>query len=115
MELSVDAKAQMKSGDQSSSSAPKPKREHKKSKSTDVEKIGEINSLSDGVNAPSAEKLDIVKKTSQEVTKEVEVWATDCWKIYLKLGFVDSGTERLYISPYKANYFHYLPFALLFM
>jgi len=73
MELSVDAKAQMKSGDQSSSSAPKPKREHKKSKSTDVEKIGEINSLSDGVIAPSAEKLDIVKKTSQEVTKEVEV------------------------------------------
>ena len=72
MDLSVDAKAQMRSGDQSSS-APKSKREHKKSKSSDVEKTVEINSLTDGVLAPSAEKLEILKKTSQEVTKEVEV------------------------------------------
>ena len=85
MELSVDSKAEMKSVDQSSSSAPKPKREHKKSKSTDVEKIVDINSVGDGVLIPSAEKLDTSKKTSQEVTKEIEVWAIDCWKIYLKL------------------------------
>ena len=73
MELSVNSKAEMKSVDQSSSSAPKPKREHKKSKSTDVEKIVEINSVSDGGLIPSAKKLDTLKKTSQEVTKEVEV------------------------------------------
>merc|ERR1712096_355616 len=73
MELSVNSKAEMKSVDQSSSSAPKPKREHKKSKSTDVEKIVEINSVGDGVLIPSAEKLDTLKKTSQEVMKEIEV------------------------------------------
>jgi len=73
MELSVDSKAQMKSVDQSSSSAPKSKREHKKSKSTDVEKTVETNSVGDGVLIPSAEKLDTSKKTSQEVTKEIEV------------------------------------------
>ena len=71
--MSVDSKAEMKSVDQSSSSAPKPKREHKKSKSTDVEKTVEINSVGDGVLIPGAEKLDTLKKTSQEVTKEIEV------------------------------------------
>jgi len=46
---------------------------HKKSKSTDVEKTVEINSVGDGVLIPGAEKLDTLKKTSQEVTKEIEV------------------------------------------
>ena len=69
----MDAKAQMRSGDQSSS-APKSKREHKKSKSSDVEKTVEINSLTDGVLAPSAEKLDILKKTSQPIEQVVRIF-----------------------------------------